>query len=123
LNEVATCLAGLYDFHSYLSSETNSKSRGQWLAIGINGLIRKRIDALAQGAYTDEGLSSLKSVRDQLAHSLEYADQGIGMLSERLELGNLVMADQDTVRHVAGAVAHYVPDDSPLACDPDEHIE
>lgn len=123
LSDAVICLSGIYDFQSGEEAESGLATEGQWLTSGINGLIRKRIDALAHGAYTNDAASSLKKIRDQLACSLEYADQGMGVLAERLELGDLTLADQDPVRHVTGVLARYVPDDAVLACDPDEQAE
>lgn len=123
LNEATLCLSGLFDIQGSLSSEAGSRMSGHWLSAGIKGLIRKRIDALAQGAYSDEAASTLKNIRDQLASGLAYADHGMGILAERLELGDLALADQDAVHQVAGAIAWHVADDAALACDPDQHAE
>ena len=123
LSDAAACLSGIYNFQSGGMPELGLAPQGQCLTLGINGLIRKRIDALAHGAYTNEVASSLKKIHDQLASSLEYADWGMGILAERLELGDLTLADQDDVRQVTGAVARHVPDDAALACDPDQHAE
>jgi hypothetical protein len=123
LSDAAVCLSGIYDFQSVGVPELGLTLQGRWLASGINSLIRKRIDALTQEADTGQVASSLKMIRDQLASSLEYADQGMGLVAERLELGDLTLGDQDSVPRITGAVARHVPDDAALACDPDEHAE
>jgi hypothetical protein len=122
LNDAAVCLSGLYDFQSCLSWERGALPGSKPLAIGINGLIRKRIDAIAQGGYTEAAASSLQNLRDQLADSLEYAEQGMGILAERLELGDMALPDHGAVRRPMVA-AHRVPDDTTFACDPDERIK
>jgi len=122
LGEAATCLSGLYDFGNCLPSEPGSQPRVQWLSSGINGLIQRRIAAITHNTGTEDAVSYLSNLRDQLAGSLDYADHELGMLSERLELGDLSQPDQDDMR-LTGVVARYVPYDSVLSCDPDSADE
>jgi len=70
----------------------------------------------------EEALKGIMAIRDHLAGCLELAEKQISLLSERLELADLVTPDTDPVRRVTGVRARHVPDDGPVTCDPDEHF-
>jgi hypothetical protein len=69
----------------------------------------------AEGALHD-----MTYVREQLARVLDSVDGKLSLLSDRIELGDMLTSDSDAVRTVTGAIGRRIPDDDPLACDPDE---
>lgn len=110
LTDAVESLSTLCDFHSHTRSQ---------LGAGMVSLVRKRIDTLAKESYTDEGLARLKDGRDQLVHCVEYAEQAISRMEERIELADLFTSDAEPSLRASGVVSRYVPDDGPLDCDPD----
>ncbi len=121
LGEAVTCIYGLHDLQGCLSSQpgAGALAPSQWWSAGVNGMIRKRAEMIAHGPRADEAASCLGAIRDQLTESLEYVDQEMDVLAERIELGDLTQPDRDSVRHVSKAVARPVPNDADLACDAD----
>jgi hypothetical protein len=120
LSDVADSLSGLYGLGVPTVELHRPAVWGASLPIGIGTMIQRRIDTLARAQSTEEGLSKVRCVRDQLANCLEYATQTIAQLSERLELADLFVADTEPVVRATNILSRRVPDDGLLTCDPDE---
>jgi hypothetical protein len=120
LSDVAGSLTWLYDVGVPTPDPHRPAVWSTSPTIGISAMIQKRIDTLANAPSVEEGLSKVRSVRDQLANWLQYADLRLAQLSEHLELADLLVADTEPVVRATGVLSRRVPDDGPLTCDPDE---
>ena len=83
--------------------------------------VKGLIQACADRSDPRMALNELLVLRDRLGECLQFAEDAIARLTERLEVQDLAVPDTDPVRFVpAGKVRRMPDEDHPLSCDPDD---